>query len=380
MSAAETLLYSALAPLLPTFEEQFGLSKAQAGLLVAAAPMGMIFAALPIGLLGARVGVKRSSVSGLVMLAATSVSFGLVNSYGALLATLILQGAAGALCWSSGLAWLVEVGRRERRGELIGLISSAGAACAVLGPAVGGVAAVIGRAEAFAGVACCILLLAIAAARLPSASRGQQPRLKVIWEANSAAGVLRGQWLVLLPGLLLGTIGVLAPLSLDQLGWGPVGIAVTFLLAACAGVLARPVVGRWADRRGRLRALGLLLFASIPMSVVIPWVDNRWVLAACVICAVTGYGVLWGPAMAVLSDAYEDATIPQVLGFALMNVAAGLGIVIGSAAGGTVAQRAGDVTAYALAAGMSLATALALALALREQHSAELRARADARS
>lgn len=91
MTVAETLLYSALGPLLPSFEEQFGLSKAQVGLLVAAYPMGMIVAAVPVGLLASRAGAKRSSISGLLMLAATSVAFGLVDKYCALLATLFMQ-------------------------------------------------------------------------------------------------------------------------------------------------------------------------------------------------------------------------------------------------------------------------------------------------
>lgn len=90
---------------------------------------------------------------------------------------------------------------------------------------------------------------------------------------------------------------------------------------------------------------------------------NSWALAVCVVCAVSSYGVLWGPAMTVLSDAYEEAGIAQVLGFALMNVSAGVGIVIGSGVGGNIAHVAGDATAYAMAAGACLATTLALTLA-----------------
>jgi len=52
---------------------------------------------------------------------------------------------------------------------------------------------------------------------------------------------------VVVTALLLGIIFVLAPLQLDRVGWGPVGIAGTFLAAAFFGVIARPLIGRWAD-------------------------------------------------------------------------------------------------------------------------------------
>ena len=46
MAMAQTLLFSALAPLLPTFDAELGLSKAQAGLLVAMFPIGLGIAGL----------------------------------------------------------------------------------------------------------------------------------------------------------------------------------------------------------------------------------------------------------------------------------------------------------------------------------------------
>ena len=362
MAVVETLLYSALAPLLPAFKEQLGLSKAQSGLLVAMYAIGLGVAAVPGGVLASRVGVKTAALAGLVTLAATSVAFGLIDSYGGLLATRFLQGAAGALCWASGIAWLVDVTPRQRRGEIIGVFSGASAAGAMLGPVVGGVGALVGRGEAFGGVAMCALLLAIAAARLPRPARVAQQSLAVLRTAHRSGRLLSGQWLVALPGLLLGTIGVLAPLRLHRLGWGPVGIAGTYLVAAAIGVLARPVIGRWADRRGRRSAIRILLLACIVVTLAIPSVGNPWLLAVFVVAALISYGVLWGPAMAFLSHAYEESGVAQVLGFALMNLAAGIGIVIGSSAGGEIAHLAGDTTSYALTAAACLVTIAALSL------------------
>jgi MFS family permease len=363
MAVVETLLYSALAPLLPAFKEELGLSKAQSGLLVAMYAIGLGVAAIPGGVLASRVGVKPSALGGLLMLAATSVAFGFIHTYGGLLATRFLQGAAGALCWASGIAWLVEVAPRHRRGEMIGMFSGASAAGAMLGPVVGAVGALVGRAEAFCGVAVCALLLAIAAARLPRPARVAKQSLAVLRTAHQGSRqLLTGQWLVVLPGLLLGTIGVLAPLRLHRLGWGPGGIAGTYLVAAAIGVLARPFVGRWADRRGRLTAIRIVLLACIFVTLALPSVWNPWLLSVFVVAALINYGLLWGPAMAFLSQTYEESGVAQVLGFALMNLAAGIGIVVGSAGGGEVAHVAGDLTAYALTAAACLATIAALSL------------------
>ena len=362
MAVVETLLYSALAPLLPVFKAELGLSKAQAGLLVAMYAVGEAVAAVPVALLASRVGVKRSALAGLLMLAATSIAFGLVDNYGGLLVTRFLQGVAGVLCWVSGIAWLVDVAPRRRRGEVIGVFSGASAAGAVLGPVVGGVGALVGRAEAFAGVAFCALLLAVVAGRFPRPARAARQSFAVVRRAHRSRELLGGQWLVVLPGLLLGTIGVLAPLRLHRLGWGPVGIAGTYLVAAAVGVLARPIVARWADRRGRLSAIRLLLLACIAGTLAIPWLVSPWLLSLFVVCALISYGLLWGPAMASLSHAYEEAGVVQSAGFALMNLTAGIGIVVGSAAGGEIAHAAGDLTAYALTATACLATFTALTL------------------
>lgn len=367
MAVVETLLYSALAPLLPTFRDQLDLSKAQVGLLVATYAIGLSAAAVPLGLLASRVGVKHSALGGLAMLAVTSVAFGVVDTYWELLLTRFLQGAAGALCWASGIAWLVDVAPRQRRGEMIGIFAGASAGGAVLGPVVGGVAALLGRPGAFAGVAGFVAMLAIGAARLPRPAGSQRQSLTAIGKAHSSRDLLSGQWLVALPGLLLGTIGVLAPLRLHRLGWGPVGIAATYLAAASIGVLARPFVGRWADRRGWLGAIRLLLLTCIAITVAIPSLGNRWLLSVFVVFAVSSYGLLWGPAMALLSHAYERAGLTQALGFALMNLTAGAGIIVGAAAGGEIAHLAGDATAYGVTVGACLAT---LTFMLRRQPTA----------
>lgn len=364
MAIAQTLLFSALAPLLPSLEAKFGLSKAQAGLLVAMFPIGLGVAGLPLALFSSRLGVKGFALAGLVVLTVASVAFGMADSYSQLLVTRFLQGAGGALVWSSGLAWLVGAAP-QRRGEMIGLFSGAAAAGQMIGAVVGGLAVLVGRAAVFGAVAVFTLLVAGVGARFAGPQRDEPQSITRLGKAHRSHRVLSALWLVAVPSLLLGTIYALSPLQLDREGWGPVGIAVTFLAAAACGVVARPLAGRWSDRRGYLPALRVLFVVCIPVTVLIPWVHQRWLLSACIVIAVSSYGVLFGPAMALTSQVYEREEVAPVFGFAFIGLMFAGGFFVGSAAGGEIAHLANDATAYALVAGACLATVGGLARARR---------------
>jgi predicted MFS family arabinose efflux permease len=131
-------------------------------------------------------------------------------------------------------------------------------------------------------------------------------------------------------------------------------------------VLARPLVGRWADRRGLVSALRVLLLASIPITVVMPRLTDRWALAAICVVAVTTYGVMLSPAMALVSHQYEAVGIAQMLGFALMGLASGIGFFLGSTVAGEVAHASSDTAAFALMAGITVATLVAVTVRGRE--------------
>jgi MFS family permease len=354
MACFETLFYSAVVPLLPSYRTELALSKAQLGLLVAAYAIGLSVAAVPVGWLSARVGVKESALAGLAVLAVTSSSFGFASDYRVLLGARLIQGVAGAACWASGLAWLVDPAPRDRRARLIGVFVSAGAAGQILGPAVGALAQTAGRRGVFLGLGVVALALVAVGTRQPGPPGRDSFSLSSIGRAHASRAIVGRQLMVLLPGLLLGTIGVLAPLRLNELGVGSTGIAATFLVAAALGVLLRPGVGGWADRRGTTVVTRLLLAAATLLSIVVPWLDNRWALEAVVVVAIATYGLLWAPVMARLSRVYEDHGVGRAQGFAFMNLSAGAGIVAGSAGLSEVAHLAGDAASYGLVAAACL--------------------------
>lgn len=361
MAVAQALLLSILAPLLPTFERDLGLSKSQVGLVVGAFAVGQALMSLPVGFLVSRVGVREFALVSIVTLGLSSAALGIVDTYGALLATLVVQGAGVSLCWSSGLAWLITVTPPERRSWFVGMFAGAASAGQVLGPVIGAVAVVTSRAVTFGALACGAGLLTILGGALAGPVRDGRQSLRHVLRAHCAPSVLGALWLASLPAMLMGAILVLAPLRFDRLGWGPVGIAASFLVAALVGVLARPFVGRWSDRRGLVESLRLLALAAAPLTLGLPWLGSPWLYAAGTICAVTAYGVMWGPTIALVSRAYGSVGVSQVFGFALMQTTIGVGIFLGAAAGGRIAQSAGDAVAAGLFAAVCVGTALGTA-------------------
>jgi len=361
----ESIFFAALAPLLPEFSDELGLSTWQSGVLVAMYALGGLVGGIPSALVVSRLGVRPTVLAGLGLLAVACIAFGLVDSYVALCAARFAQGLAAALIWTGSMAWLVASSPDERRGEVIGYAMSGAIAGSLVGPLLGGAATLVGRGPAFAAVASLCLALGIWALRLPRPVREAPQPLRLILQALRSRRVLVGMWLVALPSLCLGVVFVLGPLQLDAAGWGALGVTVTFLLAAAGESAVGPGVGIWSDRRGRLAPIrvGLILAAAVLLGLA--WTTDRWALAGLIVASGIAVGSFWAPATALLSEGWEAVGLSHGLGFALLNLAWAPGNFVGSVVGGGLAELAGDAAAYATIAALCVATFLAVRPRLR---------------
>ena len=224
----DTMFFAALTPLLPHYVHELHLGKAGAGVLQAMYPAGALAAGIPSGMLAARVGVKPTVLVGLSLLAVTTVAFGFADSVWALDLARFLQGVSSAFSWTGALAWLVAAAPAGRRGRLIGSAFGAAIAGAMFGPVLGAVASFTGTAPAFAAVAGVALLLGAGAAATPGGLTGDAQPIRMLFEAITRdRRIQTGVWLCLLPALCFGTLSVLAPLRLSDLGWGAAGVGAT---------------------------------------------------------------------------------------------------------------------------------------------------------
>lgn len=350
----EALFFTALAPMLPGFKDELGLTTSQAGVLVAMFHVGIMVAVIPMALCTARLGVKPTLVGGLAVFAATSVAFAFAPSLETLLVARLLQGVGSAALWNGALVWLVEAGPADRRGAMIGVVVSAMAAGQVAGPVLGGVSEAVGREPAFVGAAVVAALLCAVALRYPAPAEDHGRPLGL--GAALGPGPVRNAMLMpLVPAMLAGTLAALAPLKLDGLGVGSGEIATTFGVAAAICVLVAPFVGRWSDRRGRMRPIRAGVLAGVAILVPVAVVEQRWVAAALVVAALVTVGAFWTPVTALLSDACDEAGVGQVVAVAIVQLALTPGSILGAAGGGAIAEAVGLAWAF-------LAVAVALVL------------------
>jgi MFS family permease len=357
----DTLFYAAITPILPELTDRFGLTKTAAGVLAAAYPAGTFVGALPGGWLAARAGVRPTVLLGLGLLVASSVAFAFAHTVVVLDVARFAQGVGGAASWAGALGWLIGAAPRDRRGELIGTALGAAVAGALFGPVLGAAAGAVGQEPVFGGVAVVGAAMMAWALQMAGAQPGGDLRLRTLMASLGDRRVAAGMWLTALPGLLFGTVSVLGPLRLDELGAGAAAIAAAFLTAAALEAVASPFVGRLSDRRGRLLPSMVGVAGGAVAMAALPWPQAAWLLWTLVVLAPPVIGMLWAPAMALLSDGAEAFGVAQGFAFSLINLAWATGQTAGAAGSARLADLTGDQVPYLLLAGACAVTLAVLA-------------------
>jgi len=352
----DTMFYAAITPLLPTLADQLGLGKNGAGVLTGAYAAGTLLGSLPAGWLIARAGVRPTVLLGLTLMAAAGLAFAFADTVVVLDAARFVQGIGGACSWAGGMAWIAQTAPRERRGELLGAAMSAAIFGVQLGPVVGALATAVGREVTFSSTVAFGVALAWFASATP-APRGVEA-LATPSSALRSRLMLAGMWLTALPAVAFGVLDVLAPLRLDALGASSLALGVTFFAAAGVEAILNPLVGRQTDRGGARAIVRAGLIAPVVALALLQLPQTALEMAVVVVLVSGLFGVLWVPAMALLTDGAERIGLDHGFAFAYFNLAWAAGFSLGSVAGGSLAEATADAVPYTAVAVLYAVSAL----------------------
>lgn len=357
----ETILASALAPLIPELTRAYGLSTARVGLLFAAYPAGMVLVSIPAGYWAASFGPRRTAVAGIWLLSISSVAFAFARSPAELDLGRFFQGVGATTAWAGALAWLARAYAVEERGRAIGVAVSAAFVGVLLGPGLGAIAASAGLQVIFCAIGIGLGLVAVwGGPRHQAVARSSATPASI--RAFGGPPLLLCIAFAIVLGVISGTTSALGPLLLSGRGLSSAAIAGCFVAAAAPQVLITPALGRRLGRSGlqHFCAATMLATAAVLPLVVI---KSGQVVSACLFGLAVAVGFMGSnPMMLLLSATAERMGASQEMAMSLGNGAWGLGAAAGALALGTVADATSISAAFLIASALALVMALCLAI------------------
>lgn len=348
-------------PLLPLFATELGATPAVLGLLTSAFAVTNGIGQFGAGLLSDRWASRRFLSGGLALYASMNALIATAASGGWLLLWRTLAGFGGGALIVTERLYLTEITPRVRLAFANGVLSAAGSAGMVLGPAFGGLIATVGGLRApFVVVALTSGIALVASLALPRARRtapsGTETEEPAVDEPPHRAGIVALLFanLAMLAGYG-GFITTYAPLATERLGWTTVDVGLAFSCFGAGSILLGPPLSHLADRTSRravaisgivpVIAFGSALVIGLPIWAVFG-------VAVTAGAGLTAFNACW---YALLADASGTRARGRVFG--MVSAVSNAGIVIGAMTAAQLWER------FDLVAGMGsavVATALAL--------------------
>lgn len=361
---ADLLAYTVAVPVLPDLASRLGATPTTVGLLFGAFGVTLLAVSIPTGMLSDRIGRRAPMALGMLALAGATVAFAFSRDLPALFAARLVQGAADGITWVVGLALVADLYGPEERGRAMGFVMSGTSLGVILGPPLGGWLYETGGVElpflVVAGLAGALGLAFLTVPMAPGRSAGSRVPLRRVLTLPAVLACVAA---AVAGSATYGMLEPVLPLHLQgRLGFSPRDVGLVFGAAAVASTLAHPLWGRLSDRWGgfRLMVTGLALAAG-----VLPLLSLAGSAAASTALAVLlwpALGMTVTPALALLAQATAAAELEaHGAAYGVYNVAWGVGLLVGPAAGGFLLEHLGFGPLSLVWAAVLLAAAVGLA-------------------
>lgn len=357
--------YGVVAPVLPQYARDFGVSISAATFVVTAFAIMRLVGAPPAGLLVQKLGERRVYIAGLLIVALSTAACAFAQTYWQLLVFRSFGGLGSAMFSVSSFGLMIRISPPEARGRVAGLFTSAFLVGSVSGPVIGSLTVGLGLAMPFIiyGVA---LLIAAAVifvslrhsslaapdiASEPAISVGtalRNPAYRAALFSNFATGWSAfGLRIALVPLFVVEVLGRGA-------GWAGLALA-TFAIGNVAVVIPS---GYLSDRVGRRVPLLIGLPVAAVATAVVGFTTSLplFLIAAFITGAATG--IFIAPQQAAVADIVGSKARggTAVATFQMMS---DFGAIGGSLVVGLIAQQVSYGAAFAVSGGILLIAAVA---------------------
>lgn len=374
--------YGVVAPAIPQFALEFGVSIFAASAIVSAFAFMRVLGAPVGGFMVSRFGERVSYVTGILIVAVSTGATALSANYVQFITLRAVGGIGSAMFTVAATALLVKVSPVDSRARVASLNSAGFLLGGLLGPVFGGVVAGFGLRAPFVFY---FIMLVIAALVVALALRGSS---HTAVQAGPAVGASAAEApMALREAFRLPPFRALL-LSVFSFGWSAFGVRISVIplfvavafqgdAALAAWVLAAYALGdailifpsgRWNDTIGRkpMLIIGMVLLAA--SYALFPTSPSVWVACAFMVVAGAGSALVNPGQQAVLADVLAGRRGGQVV--ASYSMMSDLGGVLGPLLAGALIDLAGFGWAFGVTALLLTAAALTWAFT-RDSRSAQ---------
>jgi len=333
-------------PLLPLYATQIGATPFVLGLLTSAHAVASAIGQLAGGFLTERFASRRLVATGIGVYAGANILIATATAAIPLIAFRALAGLGGGVNQIAERLYLTDVSERSRRAFANGILSAAGAAGSVMGPAVGGLLVAVSDLRVpFILVGATSALATLGALFLPRPSVRAEagveppdatPLAETSPTPEAEPGHEHGRRPIV--ALFLSNLAAMAGFgafittyaifATGNLGWSAAEVGIVFAMFGLGSVILGPWLARRADLTGRRRmaVLGCIpvVFLPVVMALGLP----RPAIYAVTIIAGGGLTAFESSWFALLAAATDEGRRGRIFG--IVTALSSLGIAIGA--------------------------------------------------
>jgi predicted MFS family arabinose efflux permease len=235
----------------------------------------------------------------------------------------------------------------------------------VVGPVIGVAATLLGRGFVFTAIALVLAAMVVITPSAPPAGADKRSPVRAVVELLKVRRAAIGSILIAVIGVINGTLASLAPLLIARRLGSAAAIAAVFVTSYLLASLWNVVLGRVADRVGRLVPVMVGFAVAAGILPFLPSFSSLIPLGIATVVVGSSASGLWTPTAAMVADRADSAPSSQAVAVSVTNASWAAGGAIGAIAMSRIADSVGFAVPFLLVGALCAVAALLCLTMLR---------------